>query len=571
MPLWNTSNLFSKSSEIDNEIDNFLKSNKIEEAFKLAAQNEHNLHRHSLNIIGKKYLDYLLRHLEFIKAAKCSVMFCRDEQLWLEVISDFLNVSKIKVLAPYVPIGSIKGEIQLEKKIYNTILSELINDPNDNEAQNILLQIVSTLWPSDLYDIELLVSSIINTLLENSDNRTLYNVLAVLFCFQEKFDKALSIYFKLQSKSIFDVVRKYSLFDEVHDKTEQLMNLDFQKSIKLFIEHPEYFQTEIIVKQLQIPDREKYLFSYLDGLFNKVHTKCLTQKCLDYQNLLAHLYSKYAPDNLLSFLKSSDHYNMKDALNVCKENGFTREKVFVLARMGNTNLALEAIVQELRDIQQAVAFCKEYDDSDMWNSLITFCMAEPIFIKDLIENIGIDVKFVDPRNLIEQINKDYEIPHLRDAIVGLLQQYRAQINIQETCNRILVPDQYSVLLHRTKVSKKGIQIDYEDKCRVCGLSILKPPLLATGGPGKYYLPASVNNKCEKERCACTCPDQKSFYQGPVGCKGKHSENWKQKENNTVVFLCRHAYHSSCLDNENLVCIICEGSDSKTMLLTNKTQ
>lgn len=194
----------------------------------------------------------------------------------------------------------------------------------------------------------------------------------------------------------------------------------------------------------------------------------------------------------------------------------------------------------------------------------TLCR-NPLFIKDLIDNIGLHVELVDPIVLIQRIDPDLNIPHLRDSLVGLLQEYRMQINIQESCKRILVPDTYSLLLKQKQIHTKGIQIDYDEKCGVCGLSILKP-LLATGGPGKNCLPASMN-RCLSEACACACPNQSSLYKGITCCKGKHSEVWKEKShdnansqgNDAILFMCRHAYHSKCLPKDQAVCILCEGS------------
>jgi hypothetical protein len=54
----------------------------------------------------------------------------------------------------------------------------------------------------------------------------------------------------------------------------------------------------------------------------------------------------------------------KDLLYVhvdeCELRGMTPERIYLLARMGNTRAALSLIIRELADIEQAVAFCKGF-------------------------------------------------------------------------------------------------------------------------------------------------------------------------------------------------------------------
>ena len=45
--------------------------------------------------------------------------------------------------------------------------------------------------------------------------------------------------------------------------------------------------------------------------------------------------------------------------------------------MGNAKEALRLITHELEDINQAIEFCKEHDDGDLWRDLINFSMDKP--------------------------------------------------------------------------------------------------------------------------------------------------------------------------------------------------
>ena len=61
---------------------------------------------------------------------------------------------------------------------------------------------------------------------------------------------------------------------------------------------------------------------------------------------------------------------------------------YLLARMGNTRAALELIMRELVDVEQAVQFCKEQDDEELWGDLITCSLDKPPFIIVLLNRFA---------------------------------------------------------------------------------------------------------------------------------------------------------------------------------------
>lgn len=82
--------------------------------------------------------------------------------------------------------------------------------------------------------------------------------------------------------------------------------------------------------------------------------------------MLLELHADFDRDKLLPFLRRSDHYPIQHALNICQERRLFPEMVHLLARMGNTKEALVLMMEQLRDIQQAIDFCKEQDDQELW-------------------------------------------------------------------------------------------------------------------------------------------------------------------------------------------------------------
>lgn len=66
----------------------------------------------------------------------------------------------------------------------------------------------------------------------------------------------------------------------------------------------------------------------------------------------------------------------------------------------------------------------EQNDSELWDDLISYSMDKPVFIRTLLQHVG---SHVDPIDLIQRIPDGLQIPHLRDAIVKIMRDFRLQV------------------------------------------------------------------------------------------------------------------------------------------------
>lgn len=98
--------------------------------------------------------------------------------------------------------------------------------------------------------------------------------------------------------------------------------------------------------------------------------------------------------------------------------------VYLLGRIGKTREALALIMDQLGDIEQGVEFCKEHDDPELWQELISSTVHRPEFVSYLLQKIG---SFVDPQMLIERIQNGCVIEGLKKSLVKLLCDYRLQV------------------------------------------------------------------------------------------------------------------------------------------------
>ena len=110
----------------------------------------------------------------------------------------------------------------------------------------------------------------------------------------------------------------------------------------------------------------------------------------------------YDQKKLMSFLDLGV-YDLVDALEACQEHGLTHEQIFIYTRMGKTKKALQLIIDELIDIDEAIRycllwyvvdwlnqfprsyrFCKEHDDEELWDMLVDYAVDKPEFIYRLL-------------------------------------------------------------------------------------------------------------------------------------------------------------------------------------------
>lgn len=186
-------------------------------------------------------------------------------------------------------------------------------------------------------------------------------------------------------------------------------------------------QIETVVRQLQ--SRPRLLHHYLHEIFLKdAH---IASK---FHELQVSLYSEYAPNLLLPFLRQSIHYPLEKALTICEQRDLYEAMVFILGRMGNAKKALELLIDKIGKIAEAVDFVEQQKDEELWEDLITRCLENSKYVSELLEHIG---SRVDPIRLIRRIPNNMEIIGLRNRLVKIISDYNLQMSLREGCKEIL--------------------------------------------------------------------------------------------------------------------------------------
>lgn len=479
----------AKLRDHDDHITWLLEHKRYEDAMESAMTHSRELKRHNVQELGKQYLEHLLEAENFNEAAQlCARILGRKKELWESTFEKFNDIGQLKVLAPYLPCGNPL----LSPHIYEIVLNEFLR--TDHEG---LLRLIKS-WPHNLYNMQAIINRLRNEYERDKNNLILLECLGELYTFQNRFDKALAIFLRMKHKDVFSLINKHNLFDSITDRIVQLMQFDQEKAVKLLLDNIGKIPIKKVVQQLE--QSPELLHCYLDKLFQKD-----PQLGQEYHALQIKLYAEYDREKLLPLLKNSTHCPLQKALEECRNRKFLPEQVFLLNKMGDTKGALKVIMEQLDNVQKAIDFCKEQNDKDLWDDLITFSIDKPGFITGLLQNIG---THVDPIILIQKIQKGMKIPKLRDSLVKILQDYQLQIALREGCSKILVKDTYGLLTKQIRNRQSGYFVDVSQTCVFC-----EEPLI---------------------------------------------ENDQRRLRDLYVFYCHHSFHRDCVEANSMdSCMICK--------------
>lgn len=468
---------------------------KFEAAMEAVMNCGKELRRNTPIKVGREYLNHLLFLQEYEEAGKlCSKILGRDKRLWEEDVFKFARVHQLRAISPYLPRGE---DFRLDQTIYEMVLYEYLK----MEPEGFLKMVKE--WSPTLYNVPAVVNATLEHVLVSEENfkPVLLEALAILYSHDGKYDKALAMYLKLKHKGVFQLIHKHNLFSVIHDMIEGLMELDSEQAIGMLLEK-ERVPSDVVVNYLK--NNKRFLYLYLDAL-EKKDMKVAGRK---FHGLLVKLYADFAREKLLPLLRRSDHYPIQEALNICKDRCFYPEMVYLLGRIGNTKEALNLIIQKLGDIEQAIMFCKEHDDEDLWEDLINCSLSRPDFITFLLQMVG---TYIDPRILVQRIPSDLQIPGLKNSLVKLMHDYKLQVSVQEGCQKILVSDYFNLHERLVAMQERAVSIDDDLYCGACHRKIIIKDLNQASNILVFYCHHSFHEEClpalEIENCII-CSKQK---------------------------------------------------------------
>ncbi|XP_044504927.1 vacuolar protein sorting-associated protein 41 homolog [Mangifera indica] len=469
-----------------------------------------------LDEVGSSYLDHLIVERKYAEAASlCPKLLRGSASAWERWVFHFAHLRQLPVLVPYMPTENPR----LRDTAYEVALVALATNPSFHRD---LLSTVIT-WPPVIYSALTVISVIEPQLSTSSMTDELKEALAELYMINGQYEKAFLLKADLMKPDIFDFIEKHNLHDALYEKVVQLMLLDCKRAIPLLIQNKDVIAPSEVVEQLLDAsnkcDSRYFLHLFLHSLF-----EANPDAGKEFHDMQVELYADYDPKMLLPFLRSSQHYTLEKAYDICFRRDLLREQVFILGRMGNSKQALAVIINKLGDIEEAVEFVNMQHDDELWEELIKQCLHKPEMVGVLLEHT---VGNLDPLYIVNTVPNGLEIPRLRDRLVKIVTDYRTETSLRHGCNDILKADIVNLLVKYYNEARRAICLtNEEDNARSkrdgnrTSRAIEKASTVKT---------MEVKSKTRGGARCCMCFDPFSIQNVSV-----------------IVFFCCHAYHLDCL-------------------------
>lgn len=140
-----------------------------------------------MSFSSRLYLDHLLSLGEYDEAAKlCLQAFGNDKVLWEEEVFKFVKVQQLRSVSTYLPRTD---ECKLKPHVYEMVLFEYLQlDPPG------FLNLIKE-WSPTLYNIPAVVNAVFDHFNER-DKNVMMEALALLYSYDHKYEKALTMYLK---------------------------------------------------------------------------------------------------------------------------------------------------------------------------------------------------------------------------------------------------------------------------------------------------------------------------------------------------------------------------------------
>eukprot|EP00750_Incisomonas_marina_P009049 INCI15785.2.p1 GENE.INCI15785.2~~INCI15785.2.p1 ORF type:complete len:1069 (-),score=202.37 INCI15785.2:381-3107(-) len=379
---------------------------------------------------------------------------------------------------------------------------------------------------------------------------------AYLLCMEGHYTEALEVFIidpqprKVLHFDVFRLIEDHELFSMVaNENIFALLTTHEKKAIDMLVCNVKHF--DILAVYQLLKTRPTLCLKYLDALVFKRFDLYDDERFEEMHKHQLQLYAQYQPEGLLKFMRTSSYISLTEALEVCEKNVYhntaaataalmsssnqeskqnnippdlTTQRIEILSQMQRYGEALDILILELGDMEEAVRFVKRCEDDRGWADLVD--RAIDIFAR------------YEPQPL-EALRKDRILEFTTLLLDSIGDHPSAQALIAQ------LPD--AIARHVQKLPLKFKEIIFQHRVRhsmyTCGRSIALCDIAAWHRQmvRAQQLANRVQLRDTQNEAECVCPACQfplrldSRIPGPQGTSSK-----------LIVFGCGHVYHDQCL-------------------------
>ncbi|RLN20907.1 hypothetical protein BBJ28_00018419 [Nothophytophthora sp. Chile5] len=527
--------------DADDRVQWALARKQYARALDVALRDPGALRRVALTDVMETYLGELLREKKFQKAAEeIHRLFIGGgddfAKLWEKYVYVFAQRGQLSALARFIPTASPR----LPKVQYEMVLKHFLDsDPGQ------LLELIRK-WPKPkrqdapvvnqhaetegdapavapeytetahvfepLYDAQAWINQLETVVrrrriaesdAERLSVETMYlmEALAELYTATEQYDHALRIYlsqgaFCTNKEYAFKLITEHQLWSLVANKVVNLMRIDKAIAVRMLVNQTEQLKISDIVTQLE--GERELLHAYLHELVLHRLGEYNTELYSALHEKQVALYAEFDPAFLLKFLQTSNFVPLEKAFTYCSEQSppLWDTMIYILGRMGQHKKALDLILTQRGDINQAIQFVQEHDEG-LWDYLIDLSLTSKENVEELLKFAS--QHKIDPIKLIRKIPDDMEIEDLKQKLMAIIVNYRVQVRLppslsgfcvgilmlpracwfkqQNLCvgaRKVFENDRVELLHRQVAAHKRGRHVAAKKACAICS-ELLRAP------------------------------------------------------------------------------------------------
>ncbi|XP_056147322.1 vacuolar protein sorting-associated protein 8 homolog isoform X2 [Lampris incognitus] len=422
----------------------------------------------------------------------------------------------------------------VNRKLFDQVLEflcSLDDDSRHTERQQVLLELLQVGGVVQFDEGRLLVLA---------EKAEFYQICEFLYEKKHLYDRIIDCYLRdpLRKGEVFSYIHnllsmpgyspeeKRMVWDKTLQHTQELVTLDPSKSADLVSFH---FHEEVrpIISQLR---DDELLFQFLGCLLEPRegdHAGTALTLDPDLHELQVGLICRFAPQELLSFLHTSQHYRLEEAIQITQQFDHSEATAFLLERKGDAQGAFTVLLKTLKEkltlltsesdeecegddegklreeegesslrkvvtsLDDIIALChrssQNLDQQQrevLWFPLLEAMMAPQKLLKgpkakqtsDALKELTMKVlnsmsSFIPLPAIIQRILQDPvygkgKLAEIQGLILGMLETFNYEQTLLETTTSLLNHDLHWSLAHLHAVVSRGLH-PRQDHCNIC--------------------------------------------------------------------------------------------------------
>ncbi|ODV88380.1 hypothetical protein CANCADRAFT_29674 [Tortispora caseinolytica NRRL Y-17796] len=364
---------------------------------------------------------------------------------WKSMVKLFTNKKIPCSIIHLVPVH----EPLLDSEVYTALLQDSITQfmsSKDEEDWNRIVQALHV-WPTSSYKVKDVSTSLENVLsakddLLSEDNTThLQRILVDLYLDIGSPSSALPHLLELKDESAVEIISSNHLLSSLGNHIPSVFSIALTEDekqclstshtitdneradiiekvsslIHLFAAGITELPMKNVIRSLKESSFHFLLYLYMIEV-EKLNAEAINQHSNDFIEIL----SVYDRPRLSAFLSNPEStYSIEKALEICEAKGFDNELIEILGRTGENRRALKLILNKLKDLSKAVAFCQAQNDRELWEDFVKFALENETSLNVVIEASDAAEAGISGIDILKRIEKPLALEKICDSLLAL--------------------------------------------------------------------------------------------------------------------------------------------------------